>query len=355
MTALEILGVGTVGDTASGPDPVRGISAVELAAHWEDAPFPPGTTYSAVDLDVRQQLGRKGTGFFDRRTALTVLAARAAFADASIDLDGVDRSRAGVVLGTTVGSIQSSVDYSVATFTQHPPHLVNPGLFPNTVMNGAAGQAAIWFGLTGINATVAGGPMAFLSVLHYATSLFDTDQADLLVAGVVDELTPIGAWIADGSEGASRHLDEGGALFVLGAAGEDRATRPRVAGVAIGFAPSRASRIEALGRCALRALSEAGASTADVGSVAGLTAVQRAEAAAVPAWSWLADPGLAEPEVNLADGNQLARPARQLIALSELLGSPAAGTAFRPYGLLLASSAEGAVGCAVLRGAMWHS
>ncbi|MEV0289143.1 beta-ketoacyl synthase N-terminal-like domain-containing protein [Kribbella sp. NPDC050820] len=354
MTALEVLGVGTVGDIGAGKEPVRSISAAELAARWEDAPFPPGTAYSAVDLDVRRQLGRKGTGFFDRRTALTVLAARTAFGAAGIDLDSIDRSRAGVILGTTAGSIQSSVEYSVATFTQHPPHLVNPGLFPNTVMNGAAGQAAIWFGLTGVNATVAGGPMAFLSVLHYATSLFETDQADLLVAGVIDELTPVSAWVSYRSE-ASGDIDEGGALFVLRAAREDRASRPWVSGVAIGFAPSSASRIDALGRCALRALSDAGASITEVGSVVGLTAEQRAEAAATSTWSWLVDPGLAEPDVNLADSNQLARPARQLIALSELLSSPAAGAVVRPFGLLFASSVEGAVGCAVLRGATWHS
>ncbi|MEE3922501.1 hypothetical protein V2I01_41795 [Micromonospora sp. BRA006-A] len=72
-----------------------------------------------------------------------------------------NRDRIGIVTGTTAGSVKSSVDYAAETFTQQPPYLVNPALFPNTVMNCAAGQSAIWYKLHGPNATVAGGPLAF--------------------------------------------------------------------------------------------------------------------------------------------------------------------------------------------------
>lgn len=356
MSSLEILGVGTIGDAAVDQSPPRSMSAADLCTRWDETPFPPGTAYGPVELDVKRQLGRRGTSFFDRRTALTILAARDALEDAEVDLEAVDRSRVGVVLGTTSGSIQSSVDYSVATFTQDPPHLVNPGLFPNTVMNGAAGQAAIWFGLTGVNATIGGGPMAFVSVLHYAQSLFDTDQTDMLIAGVVDELTPIGAWVADRRDEACDYLDEGGALFVLRAADRSLVDRPQVVGVAIGFSPSRVSRLESLGRCAMDALSDAAVSVDDVSCVVGLSALERAEASAVPALSWLADPGLTNLDrIPSAGGNQLAGPARDLIALSQVLTSRTAEPAVRGYGLLLASNDEGAVGCAVLRGAAWPS
>ena len=352
MSSLEILGVGTVG--ADADEVSRGsLSAAELAARWEETPFPATTAYAPVELDVKRQLGRKGTSFFDRRTALTILAARDALTDAAVDLEAVDRSRVGVVLGTAIGSIQSSVDYSVATFTQNPPHLVNPGLFPNTVMNGAAGQAAIWFGLTGVNATIGGGSMAFLSVLRYAKSLFDTDQSDLLVVGVVDELTPVGAWVAGGREDVRGCLAEGGALFVVRATDQETHDRPQVVGVTIGFAPSSAPRVEALARCATEALSDAGVAPEEVACVVGLSAD---ELASFPSSAWLAGPGIENLDRALLDGgNELADPATDMIELARVLGAPTAETAFRRYGLLLASSDEGAVGCAVLRGPSWHS
>jgi 3-oxoacyl-[acyl-carrier-protein] synthase II len=190
----------------------HGTAAHGTAGHGEE-PLPRPAGHSIGDFDIRRRLGRKGTGFFDRATGLGVIACGQAIEDSGISVGNVPSDRIGVVLGTTVGSLKSTMEFSAETLIQDRPYLVNPGLFPNTVLNCVAGQAAIWYGLKGVNATVAGGPLAMLNVLRYATRVLARGYADVLLAGVVEEFTAHAAWAAH----LSGHppAGEGAAVFVL--------------------------------------------------------------------------------------------------------------------------------------------
>jgi 3-oxoacyl-[acyl-carrier-protein] synthase II len=188
-----------------------------------EPPLPRPAGYAITGFDIRRQLGRKGTGFFDRATGLGVVACGQAIEDSGIGLEATPRDRVGVVLGTTAGSLMSTMDFSAETLTQDRPYLVNPGLFPNTVMNCVAGQVAIWFGLKGVNATLAGGPLALLNVLRYAARMLALGYADVLLAGVVEEFTPHAAWAANLT--GRPPAGEGAAVFVV-----ERADAARDAG-----------------------------------------------------------------------------------------------------------------------------
>jgi 3-oxoacyl-[acyl-carrier-protein] synthase II len=143
--------------------------------------------------------------------------------------------------------------------------MVNPALFPNTVMNCAAGQSAIWFKLNGVNATVAGGPLAFLTALRYSVNAFRGDQADHVLAGAVEEFTPHSAWMSRASAPAAL-AGEGGAVFVL-APGDAPARDGELLAVALGFSPD-GHRAEAMSACLRRALRQAGIDAAEVATVA---------------------------------------------------------------------------------------
>src|SRR5699024_7600310 len=78
---------------------------------------------------------------------------------------------AGLVLGTHTGSAQSIMDFTRESLVSAKPFYVDPSLFPNTVMNCAAGQSAIWHQLKGPNTTIAGGRGTGLLALQYALRL----------------------------------------------------------------------------------------------------------------------------------------------------------------------------------------
>jgi 3-oxoacyl-[acyl-carrier-protein] synthase II len=220
-------------------------------------------TSALADFDAREHLGRRGTVFFDRCTALGLVACGQALDDSGLDVNDGNRHRVGVALGTTVGSFRSMSDYTRETLIEERPYLVNPALFPNTVMNCVAGQSAIRYGLRGINATVAGGQLAILAVLRYAANALRRGYADAMLAGAVEELTPHRAWAAEVT-GAGSRVGEGAVVLVVedrdAALAAGRHVDGEVLSVRAGFSPggTPAGVTQVLAGCVRRALAEAG-------------------------------------------------------------------------------------------------
>lgn len=246
-------------------------SGVAVSQLYEE-PLPSPTGHALADFNARAELGRKGTSSFDRTTALAVVCCQEALRSAALELDDDSRTRVGVALGTSLGSFKSTSDYSRETLVQDKPYLVNPVLFPNSVMNCAAGQVAIRFGLRGVNATIAGGTLAFLNAVRYACNTLDRGYADVMLAGAVEEYTPHRAW-ASHLTGATAAVAAGEAagVFVLSRpAPVDMSTgnEARILSVSTGFGPGGEEQSEqALAGCVQRAVRQAGIDPADIETV----------------------------------------------------------------------------------------
>ncbi len=275
-SALTSAGVGAgalahrlAGADSGTPTASRGVDV----GHLYPEPLPAPTGHALVDFDVRARLGRKGTSSFDRTTGLAVVCCQQALREARLDPAATDGSRVGVALGTSLGSFKSTSDYSRETLVQERPYLVNPVLFPNTVMNCAAGQVAIRFGLRGVNATIAGGPLAFLNAVRYARNVFDRGYADVMLTGAVEEYTPHRAWAAHlTGTTAVVTAGEAAAVFVLcrpePPAWIGGRTCARIRAVATGYGPGGEESAErALTGCVARALRQAGVDAIDVTTV----------------------------------------------------------------------------------------
>jgi 3-oxoacyl-[acyl-carrier-protein] synthase II len=142
------------------------------------------------DFDPEPILGKKGLRLLDRTTRLALAAAALALDDAGLAPSPAGAERAGVVLATTVGSAQSRGEFFVEAI-RGGPRAVNPALFPNTVVSSPASQVAIRFGLRGPNTTIASGFTASLRALDVAARLVAGGQADLVLAGGVEELSEL--------------------------------------------------------------------------------------------------------------------------------------------------------------------
>lgn len=261
MTAgLAVTGWGLL--CATGPTPAALADAVtpgtatvsrsDVRTLYDDL-LPAPTAAVVADFDIRKALGRKGTSFLDRATGLALVACGEALRDRGLVIDDGNRSRIGVALGTTTGSLKSTMDYCRDTLVQDRPYLVNPVLFPNTVMNCAAGQAAIWYGLRGVNATVAGGQLAFLHTLRYAANSIARGYVDVLLAGAVEEFTPQTAWTA--ARTGAGTAGEAAVVFVLEPVADAGRRDADILAVTAGFDPDGTG--DALTSCVRRALDRA--------------------------------------------------------------------------------------------------
>jgi 3-oxoacyl-[acyl-carrier-protein] synthase II len=165
-------------------------------------------------FEVRTVLGGKGTRAMNRVTALAVTAVGQLIETAAPGREwGADTA---LVLGTTTGSSQSNMDVTRTSLTGERPFDVEPARLPYCVMNCAAGQCAIWYGLKGPNATIAAGRPTNLVVLNYARRLLATGRAARVLCGAAEEYSDARAWLEFHSRGGSDAvLGEGCAMFVV--------------------------------------------------------------------------------------------------------------------------------------------
>ncbi|TWJ18998.1 beta-ketoacyl synthase N-terminal-like domain-containing protein [Geobacter argillaceus] len=127
---------------------------------------------------------------FDRCSLLAVVGAGLALADAGLAKGEFEPSRAGIALGCGFGGIANSADFLAGYFTGGAEGL-SPMLFPNTVANAAASNASIEHGLQGPNVTTVQRFCSAESAVAMACRFLEEGRADLMLAGGVDELTPL--------------------------------------------------------------------------------------------------------------------------------------------------------------------
>lgn len=240
------------------PPPPRAV-----ATAWGSVP--PGSRYVPVpDFDPREVLGRKGTRAMDRASAFAVTAVRELLDTA--DSHHLAPASTAVVLGTTNGSVQSSVDITRDTLTHDKPYFLDAAAIPNALANRAAAQCAIWHRLTGPNATIAGGRAASPLALRYALRLLTAGRADTVLCGGTEELSAIRAWLeyhGTPDRDAPFALGEGCALVWLQRAERPDDPRTSVLGVHSTVFPP-ADLESALHRCVRTLLAKSGAELADV-------------------------------------------------------------------------------------------
>lgn len=233
-------------------------------------------------FDAVTALGKKGTRSMDRLTALAVSTV-GELVTATPSLRGADQREdasglgTALVLGTTTGSAQSMMDFSRSSFTGEKPYLVDPARFPNTVMNCAAGQAAIWYRLRGPNATVGGGRASGLLALNYARRLQRSGRAHRVLCGAAEEWSADRAWLHDQSivdspnatDGAVQAvLGEGCAMLLVEPAGSGADGLAEVLAVEFGVADGTDGIRPAVAAAVRRALDRAGARPEEVALVA---------------------------------------------------------------------------------------
>jgi 3-oxoacyl-[acyl-carrier-protein] synthase II len=288
-------------------------------------------------FDARTALGTRGTRSMDRATALAVATVGHLLAERA---DVAERdSPVALVLGTSNGSVQSMMDFTRDSLTQAKPFHVDPARFPNTVMNCAAGQCAIWHGLRGPNTTVAGGRAAGLLALSYAHRLWRRGHAGAVLCGAVEEFSEQRArleWRA-GDGAAGRPLGEGCAVLLL-----EPAAGVELLGLRFGVHGPAAGPGEVLTRCARRLLAAHGVDRDGVWKAATNDATERpaieAALGGTPDWvstaDWLGDAGAASAAFQVA----------ALLALAH-----EDGRARGRHALVAGVDRDGVVGCALFR------
>ncbi|MGA5817941.1 beta-ketoacyl synthase N-terminal-like domain-containing protein [Kitasatospora sp. NPDC094028] len=312
-----------------------------------------GTASVVPDFDARAVLGKKGTRSMDRVTALAVTAVGALLDDGDRNRTVGTGDRAALALGTTTGSAQSMMDFTRDSFTGQEPFFVDPAKFPNTVMNCAAGQCAIWYQLKGPNATIAGGRVAGLHALSYSRRLLAAGRARTVLTGAAEEFSSARAWLEHHATAgaAASPLGEGCAVLLVeppAENGEEQPVLAEVLAVELGVALDGDVR-NVLARTVRRALQQAGVEVSQVSAVArsGAPGAEgEAEIAAVQEVLGAAGAVDLAPAELIGDTGAAAAAFQAAALLVHAADQP--GGAAGQIGVITSVDRAGSVGCAVL-------
>src|SRR5579864_2167084 len=193
MNQVVITGTGIVSALGDSPSAVHaalceGVSAIRPVAGYDSDGLLKCWGAPIADFAEKKYFGPKNLRPLDRLSRLAAAAAKLALDDAGWTPELLRPCEAGMALGTMFGAAHTIGQFDRSALTKGPGG-VSPLDFPNTVMNAAAGQSAIWHGLTGVNSTITTGITAGLHAIGYGTELIRSGRANVIVAGGAEEFS----------------------------------------------------------------------------------------------------------------------------------------------------------------------
>jgi len=171
-------------------------------------------------------LDRKDAKRMDRFVQYAVVAAHEAIRNSGLDLDAIDLNRTGVVIGSGIGGMETFEEQHLA-LVQKGPRRVSPFFIPMMIVDMAAGQISIQFGLKGPNFATVSACASGAHAIGEALRLIRAGDADVILAGGSEStITPMalagfGSARAlstrnDDPQRASRPFDQERDGFVIG-------------------------------------------------------------------------------------------------------------------------------------------
>src|SRR5690606_3454417 len=160
-----------------------GRSGIRRVTRWDPTDYPTQIGGECATFDPKNHgIDGREAKRLDRFAQFAVAASRQAVADSGVNLEAVDRDRAGVLIGSGIGGIETLEEQSQILFTKGPMRL-SPFTVPRLMVNAASGNVSILFNLRGPTTSVATACATGANAIGDAAALIRTDLADVMVAG----------------------------------------------------------------------------------------------------------------------------------------------------------------------------
>jgi 3-oxoacyl-[acyl-carrier-protein] synthase II len=133
-------------------------------------------------FDPGNYMDKKEARRMDRFTQMAIAAAKMAVTDSGLDLDKIDRDRAGTIIGTGIGGMETLHDQYKTLFDKGPGR-VSPFFVPMMIANMASGLTSITLGLQGPCMCVVTACATGTNSIGEAFKMIQRGDADIMVCG----------------------------------------------------------------------------------------------------------------------------------------------------------------------------
>jgi 3-oxoacyl-[acyl-carrier-protein] synthase II len=161
---------------------VQGNSGIDRISRFDVSGFSTQVAAEVRDFDPQNYMERKEAKRMDRFAQFAMAAAHLAVKDAGIPPEDLASDRAGVLMGTGIGGIETLTEQFKTMFDKGPGR-VSPFFIPMMIANMACGQIAIALGAKGPSSTVVTACAAASNAVGDAYRLLQWGQADVMVCG----------------------------------------------------------------------------------------------------------------------------------------------------------------------------
>src|SRR5579859_3410807 len=133
------------------------------------------------DFDPLQYMDRKEARRTDRFAQFSVATAAQALTDAKLEITADLATRVGVVFGSGIGGVSTLVDNILSH--EKDPRKVSPFMIPMMIVDMAAGEIAMKYGVKGPNLATVSACASSAHAIGEAVDTIRRGQADVMIAG----------------------------------------------------------------------------------------------------------------------------------------------------------------------------
>lgn len=169
----------------------EGKCGIDKITHFDTSDYRVKLAGEVKDLDMEKYLKKREIKFNDRFTSFARIAAMQAMDDSKIDLEKVNRNRFGVIIASGIGGIET-IENAQINMEKRGPSKVSPYFIPMCLINLAAGNVAIDFGLKGHCSSTVTACAAASNAIGEAFHKIKDGYEDLMLAGGSEaSITPL--------------------------------------------------------------------------------------------------------------------------------------------------------------------
>ncbi len=186
-TRVVITGMGTINACGLNVEDtwksvLAGVSGVGPITHFDASDLQVQIACEVKNFDFKDHFDKRQLRRTDHFQLFAMIATEEAVRQAGLDWNDLDRTRAGVVVASGVGGLDTILE-SVSTLVLKGPRRLNPFTIPMIMANGAASLIAIEYGIQGPCFSVASACASGIDALGQAALLIRAGVIDMAIAG----------------------------------------------------------------------------------------------------------------------------------------------------------------------------
>lgn len=182
VTGLGVISPVGIGKDAFWQNLMAGKSGIGPITRFDASEYTTRIAGEASDFVPEDFLDKKEAKRMDRNTQFAIAASKLAVEDSGIDLEKLDKTRAGVIIATGIGGVSTLHD-QYKTLFEKGPNRVSPFFVPMMIANMAAGQTSIQFGFQGPCMCIVTACTGGTNAVGEALRKIQRGDADLMLAG----------------------------------------------------------------------------------------------------------------------------------------------------------------------------